>query len=157
MINTSKFSLINRCSDKPELRTKQYKHVRDTITSQGYIAGAVALGTCVIYDKGSDPLKKFACDVFVTMTPFAAFAGLGRALTLTRKLGNLYKVGTMLYKAGMLLFKSIHFAMQSPFIALDMLMLGEPYIPSLNAKWWHIGNATDNPETAVEYFVNKNK
>lgn len=53
MIDTSKISLIQQYSSKPELRIKQYKHVRDIITNQGYIAAGLALGTCVFYDKGS--------------------------------------------------------------------------------------------------------
>jgi hypothetical protein len=51
-------SLIDNCSRKAVLRKKEYKHVRNVMTFQAYVAGCAAMGACVIYGYGSDSLKK---------------------------------------------------------------------------------------------------
>lgn len=149
------FGIIKKFSTKPALRAKQYKHFRDVCASQGYVAGVVAAGTCVVYGIGSDGLKRIAADVVIMYTPAGAIAVVGKAMTVGRKVGRLYRFGTMLYNVGMYPLKCANFVAQTPFMALDMIVLGEPYIPKLNAKWWNLGNATDDAETIAEWAKEK--
>jgi len=79
----------------------------------------------------------------------------GKAITLRRKAGKVYRVGRMLSNGGMFPLKCAHLIAQSPFLLLDMVVLGEPYVPHLNPKWWNIGNATDDAETIAEWAANR--
>lgn len=84
-------------------------------------------------------------------------AVVGKALTATRKVGHIYRLGTRLYNTGMYPFKSINFFMQTPLMALDVIMIGEVYISNGDAKWWHISNTTDDAETLAKGLINRNK
>lgn len=80
----------------------------------------------------------------------------GKALTVTRNAGRLFRFGSMLYNGGMFPFQCINALMQAPFMALDVCMIGEVYIPSANAKWWNIGNVTDDTKTIAKLVIEKN-
>jgi hypothetical protein len=138
------YSLLRKYSSKPELRVKQYKRVRDVMTYQGYIVGAIGIGYYVLYDHGSATLKKYATDTAVALTSVGAIVFVGKAITLTRKLGRVYRLGTVLYNGGMLVFKCFHFWAQSSMISLDLIMIGEIYLPNVDAKWWEIDTTMDN-------------
>lgn len=155
MIFKNNFSVLRNCTKHPDLRVKQYKHVRDVIVSQGYLAGVATVGACLVYNLGSEDLKKFAATTVVQLTPFGACVCMGKAIRVARKVGSFYKAGTMLYNVGMTPFKCIHFATQTPFMILDMVLIGEVYIPKLDAKWWNAGKVTDDVETATKWFVQK--
>jgi hypothetical protein len=147
--------LIKSFSSKPALREKQYRHVRDVCASQGYVAGAAAAGTCVLYGVGSEGLQKAAAETILLYTPFGAAVVAGKALTVGRRVGKCYRLGTMLYNVGMAPFKCANFVAQTPFMALDMVILGQIHVPRLNAKWWSIGNVTDDAETALDWAREK--
>jgi hypothetical protein len=87
---------IHQCSSPAALRKNQYKDIRDVMISQGYIAGCATAGACVVYGYGSEGLRRVVADTVVSMTPFASAVVVGRALTLTWKVGRLYQVCSIL-------------------------------------------------------------
>jgi len=125
------------------------------IASQGYIAGLAALGTCVVSDYGSMTVRKGASELLIAATPFGPAVLLGRALTMTRKLGKLYRVGTTLYNTGMFGFRCMNYIGQAPMIVVDMICIGEIHIPAGGAKWGHAGNATADAESTVGFLGNQ--
>lgn len=127
------------------------------MASQGAVAAALAVGTCLVYEKGSDTFKETACNVIVAATPFGSFALIGKALMVTSKVGHVYRLGKLMYNTGMYPAKLVHFFMQAPLMALDVLMIGEPYVPHGNATLWSIGNITDDAETVAKWAINHAK
>lgn len=144
--------IIESVSSKPDLRARQYKHIRDVMASQGYIAAGAAAGSCVLLNYGSENFKRLAADVLLCVTPFVAATVTGKAITVGRKVGHLYRVGTTLYNGGMYPFKCINFFSQSPLFGLDMIMVGEVYVPNMDAKWWNLKNAAADTEDLVEWL-----
>lgn len=49
--------LLKNCTSNPELRIKQYKHIRDVLNCQGYIAAIAAFGSCLVYEVGSKEFR----------------------------------------------------------------------------------------------------
>lgn len=141
---------LDRFSKNPNLFKKRYKHFRNVLASQGYLAGAGVLVGCVCYDLGSVELKKVAAQTVIYFTPFGVLVIVGKALTIGRKLGKVYHLGTMAYNFGMGPFKVVNAVCQAPFVFLDMAVLGHPHIPNLNATIWNIGNITDDMETLAD-------
>lgn len=125
MVFVKNYSLLRNCSTKPDLRIKQYKHIRNVMTAQGYATLVAVLGTYVIRDCKSKTFRKLTFETVSGLTLFGSAALFGRAITVTRKVGRVYRFGTMLYNSGMLPFKCAHFINQSPMIILDLIMIGE--------------------------------
>lgn len=141
--------VIQKFSKKPELRRKQYKHFRDVLVSQGYIAGAGVLVGCVCYDLGSGGIKKLAAETVLYMSPCAGLVLFGKGIATVRRVGAWYRIGTTAYNIGMSPVKIANFICQGPFVIMDMFVLGEPYVPKLNATFWSLGNITDDMETVA--------
>lgn len=79
------------------------------ITAQGYVALVATLGTCVVHDCRPKTFRKFTFQTLLGVTPFGSAALFGRAIKAIRKVGRVYRLGTMIYNIGMLTFKCAHY------------------------------------------------
>lgn len=136
------FGVLRTFSSNPEKRIRQYKHLRDVWCLQGYVVMVAMLGTCTVSDYGSKTFRKVAFETLSGLISCGSVVVLRRAITATRKVGRVYRLGRILYNSGIFPLKCTHVMNQSSMIILDLIMIGEPYIPYANAKWWSIGNGT---------------
>lgn len=138
------FGLMARISENPDLRAKQYRHIRNVLACQGYLAALAAFGSCVLYDFGSTQYKTACATTLALVIPFGSAVVVEKCLTVGSKAGRIYRIGTMLYNGGMLPLKCLNIMAQSPLAIINLAMLGEIHIPAMNAKFWHIANAADD-------------
>lgn len=103
------FGVLRTFSSNPEKRIRQYKHLRDVWCFQGYVVMVATLGTCTVSDCGSKTFRKVAFETLSGLISCGSVAVLRRAITATRKVGRVYRLGTMIYNIGMLPFKCAHY------------------------------------------------
>lgn len=120
--------------------------------SQGYLAATAAMGTCVLADRGAETAKRYAATALLGLTPLGGAVLIGKSLATISKLGRWFQLSSMLYNSGMTGFKAFHYLCQSLFIFMDIVLLGQIYIPKANAKFWNLGNPTDDAENLLKRF-----
>lgn len=110
------------------------------------------MGTCVLADRGTETAKRYAATALLGLTPLRGAVLIGKSLATISKVSHWFQLGSMLYNSGMTGFKAFHYICQSAFIFMDIVLLGQIYIPKANAKFWHLDNPTDNTENLLKRF-----